>query len=108
MIASMDLNASPQPEDDDEIFGHQLEEESEEHYCTTDQHELTDYVESAVENFRRVGWTALDLVRKLVALFSSKVPPSEAFKLLHVPPGEKVDAAQNISELLDLNHLTIL
>lgn len=53
MIASMDLNASPQPEDDDEIFGHQLEEESEEH-IVQQINEHTDYVESAVEISRRV------------------------------------------------------
>ncbi|XP_031102499.1 mRNA-capping enzyme isoform X1 [Ipomoea triloba] len=52
MIASMDLNASPQPEDDDEIFGHQLEEESEEH-IVQQINEHTDYVESAVEISRR-------------------------------------------------------
>lgn len=49
----MDLNASPQPEDDDEFFREQLEEESEEPVV---EHSIehADYVVSAVEISRRV------------------------------------------------------
>lgn len=58
MIASMDLNASPQPEDDendeiDKFFREHLEEESEEPIV---EHNIehADYVVSAVEISRRV------------------------------------------------------
>uniref|UniRef100_M1BT97 Uncharacterized protein n=1 Tax=Solanum tuberosum TaxID=4113 RepID=M1BT97_SOLTU len=48
----MDLNALPQPEDDDEIFGQQLEDEPQEPILHSD--ERADYVTSAVEISRRV------------------------------------------------------
>ncbi|WMV54869.1 hypothetical protein MTR67_048254 [Solanum verrucosum] len=49
----MDLNALPQPEDDDEIFGQQLEDEPQEPIILpSDEH--ADYVTSAVEISRRV------------------------------------------------------
>ncbi|CAH9147760.1 unnamed protein product [Cuscuta epithymum] len=48
----MDLNASPQPEDDDEIFGQQLEVEPEEQIIDH-INDSSGYVESAVEISRR-------------------------------------------------------
>lgn len=52
-IVSMDLNALPHPEDDEEIFGQQLEDEPEE-FIVKHSHEHADYVASAVEISRRV------------------------------------------------------
>ncbi|XP_075087267.1 mRNA-capping enzyme subunit alpha isoform X5 [Nicotiana tabacum] len=48
----MDLNALPHPEDDEEIFGQQLEDEPEE-FIVKHSHEHADYVASAVEISRR-------------------------------------------------------
>lgn len=52
-ITSMDLNALPQPEDDDEIFGQQLEDEPQEPIILHSD-ERADYAASAVEISRRV------------------------------------------------------
>ncbi|KAG5576510.1 hypothetical protein H5410_056644 [Solanum commersonii] len=51
----MDLNALPQPEDDDEIFGQELEDEPQEPIILPSD-ERADYVTSAVEISRRAVW----------------------------------------------------
>jgi mRNA-capping enzyme len=49
MIVSMDLNASPVPEEDEDVFGQHVEEYSQ--YTAPDERERT---ESAVDIARRV------------------------------------------------------
>lgn len=56
MVAGMDLNVSPQPEEDDETFEQQFEEEEYRIPETKHRHrsDHVDHVESAVDILRRV------------------------------------------------------